>query len=46
MIGIAQDISSEGQVMKTIRLSDLHDRKSVGEKYFSIMVAKKVNDRR
>src|SRR5919199_3347892 len=35
MIGIAQDISSEGQVMKTIRLSDLHDRKSVGEKYFS-----------
>ena len=45
MIGIAQDISSGRQIMKTIRLSDLQDRKSVGEKYFSIMVAKKIDDR-
>lgn len=43
MIGIAQDVSVTGEIMKMSKLSDLRGIKGNTEKYFSIMVAKKKN---
>ena len=44
MIGIAQDVSVTGEIIKMSKLSDLRGIKGNTEKYFSIMVAKKKND--
>src|ERR687896_492155 len=43
MIGIAQDVSVTGEIMKMSKLRDLRGIKGNTEKYFSIMVAKKKN---
>jgi precorrin-2/cobalt-factor-2 C20-methyltransferase len=43
-ITIAQDVSSEGEIMKTGRLGDLKKHKNPSGKYFSLMVAKR-NDK-
>jgi precorrin-2/cobalt-factor-2 C20-methyltransferase len=40
-IAIAQDVSEEGEILETKRLSELRGKKGPTEKYFSIMVAKK-----
>jgi precorrin-2/cobalt-factor-2 C20-methyltransferase len=44
IITIAQDVSSEGEIMKVARLGDLKTLKIQSGKYFSIMVAKR-NDK-
>ena len=44
VVAIAQDISSQGEVLELKRLSELRGKKGPVEKYFSIMVVKK-NDR-
>ena len=44
MIGIAQDVSVTGEIIKMSKLSDLRGIKGNTEKYFSIMLAKKKND--
>jgi hypothetical protein len=45
-IAIAQDIAGEGEVMKMTRLGDILGKKGPSDKYFSIMVAKKKDDRK
>jgi precorrin-2/cobalt-factor-2 C20-methyltransferase len=44
VIAIAQDLSSEGEVMVMKKLADLRKSKGTTQKYFSVMVAKKRND--
>jgi precorrin-2/cobalt-factor-2 C20-methyltransferase len=44
VIAIAQDLSSEGEVMVMNKLADLRKSKGTTQKYFSVMVAKKRND--
>ena len=44
IIAIAQDLSSDGEVMLLNRLEDLRKSKGTTQKYFSVMVAKKRND--
>jgi precorrin-2/cobalt-factor-2 C20-methyltransferase len=44
IITIAQDVSSEGEIMRVSRLGDLKKLKIQSGKYFSIMVAKR-NDK-
>jgi len=44
VIAIAQDLSSDGEVMILNTLKDLQKSKGTTQKYFSVMVAKKTND--
>jgi precorrin-2/cobalt-factor-2 C20-methyltransferase len=44
VIAIAQDLSSEGEVIVMNKLADLRKSKGTTQKYFSVMVAKKSND--
>jgi precorrin-2/cobalt-factor-2 C20-methyltransferase len=44
-IAIAQDVGTQGEVMKMSRLEEFHGKSGPTEKYFSIMVAKKRSDR-
>ena len=44
IIAIAQDLSSDGEVMLLKKLEDLRKSKGTTQKYFSVMVARKRND--
>jgi precorrin-2/cobalt-factor-2 C20-methyltransferase len=44
-IAIAQDVGTQGEVMKMSRLEEFHGKSGPTEKYFSIMVAKKRSGR-
>jgi precorrin-2/cobalt-factor-2 C20-methyltransferase len=45
MIAIAQDVSSGAEILKMNKLGDMQTTKNTTQKYFSIMVAKKGDDR-
>jgi precorrin-2/cobalt-factor-2 C20-methyltransferase len=45
VIIIAQDVSIGGEILKRRKLKDLRQSKETTEKYFSLMVAKRKNDR-
>jgi precorrin-2/cobalt-factor-2 C20-methyltransferase len=45
VIIIAQDVSLGGEILKRSKLKDLRRTKEITEKYFSLMVAKRKNDR-
>jgi precorrin-2/cobalt-factor-2 C20-methyltransferase len=45
-IAIAQDVGTQGEVIKMRRLEEFYGKTGPAEKYFSIMVAKKKSDRK
>jgi hypothetical protein len=45
-IAIAQEISADGEILEVKKLRDLVGTKGPVDKYFSIMVAKKIHDRK